>query len=221
MTDYLCRSDEFPVVGGYLNCKWFQGSVQAVVAPIKFCSVLLGNIPGAKYPTDIGSTESLDSNCSDIEIDKHNNGKEKSPSVNAVTRSQAKVRPKPAHPLLSSSIDLSDVSSNDFQSLQKSCKALEEVHEFVASGKEIHKFNTTYVFKEIEGFIYKMITKSRNNKEQGKKLLVVPKECRLHILKLSHDLPVARHYSYHKTEQKIKEIYFWPGMSRDIKDYCR
>ena len=219
LTDYLGRGDEFPVVRGYLDCKWFQGWVQAVVAPIKFCSVLLGNISGAGYPTGSSSSNSLDNDCLSVDTDNYQS-QENSVPINAVTRLQAKAGKNSSHPYFSPSIDL-DMSNNKFESLQKACSTLKEVREHALDGKELHKFNTSYMFKEINGLLYKIIINSNSEQEQGKKLLVVPKECRLHILKLSHDLPVSGHFSYRKTEQKIKDMYFWPGMSRDIKAYCR
>ena len=44
--DYLGRKDTFPVVKCYLRCPYFNGWVNEIHAPIKFCSVLVGNIPG-------------------------------------------------------------------------------------------------------------------------------------------------------------------------------
>ena len=44
--DYLGRVDIFPLVNVYVDCDWFTGWVNAVRAPIMYCSVLLGNVPG-------------------------------------------------------------------------------------------------------------------------------------------------------------------------------
>ena len=63
--DYLGRADEFPIVKCYVECKFFSGWVDAYRAPIKFCSMLIGNIPGAElnmksdviYPDDSDDCE--------------------------------------------------------------------------------------------------------------------------------------------------------------------
>ncbi|XP_069945258.1 uncharacterized protein [Cherax quadricarinatus] len=52
LTDYLGRSDSFPTVRCFVRCKWFSGWVDAVVAPITSCSVLVGNIQGAAFPSE-------------------------------------------------------------------------------------------------------------------------------------------------------------------------
>ncbi|XP_069938506.1 uncharacterized protein [Cherax quadricarinatus] len=52
LTDYLGRSDSFPTVRCFVRCKWFSGWVDAVVAPITSCSVLVGNIQGATFPSE-------------------------------------------------------------------------------------------------------------------------------------------------------------------------
>ncbi|XP_069984660.1 uncharacterized protein [Penaeus vannamei] len=48
--DYLGRVDYFPKTKYYLNCPCFKGWIDVVRAPIKFCSVLIGNVPGVYSP---------------------------------------------------------------------------------------------------------------------------------------------------------------------------
>ena len=50
LSDYLGRVNTFPCLKVYINCKWYEGFVDAIIASIKFCTVLLSNIPGAKHP---------------------------------------------------------------------------------------------------------------------------------------------------------------------------
>lgn len=49
--DYLGRADWFPQVTCYIECPYFSGL--ALRAPLKFCSVLIGNYPGAHDPNDL------------------------------------------------------------------------------------------------------------------------------------------------------------------------
>lgn len=46
--DYLGRTDTFSLVKCFIRCPYYVGWVKAVRAPLKFCSVLIGNIPGVK-----------------------------------------------------------------------------------------------------------------------------------------------------------------------------
>ncbi|XP_076064942.1 uncharacterized protein LOC143038983 [Oratosquilla oratoria] len=47
---YLGRVDAFPLVSCYLRCPYYEGWTDVVRAPIKFASVLIGNVPGIKDP---------------------------------------------------------------------------------------------------------------------------------------------------------------------------
>ena len=216
LTDYLGRSDNFPVVRCFLSCKWYTGWVDAVIAPIKFCSVLLGNITGATCPTDDDCVLGMYENSEDI-VDTDLYVKPK--SVNVATRSSVKV--KPIHPLIVPEVESLDMSHNEFLRLQNSCESLENIRKAVVSGQVFEKKKYSFKFIVTNGIIYKHILTSANSYEVGKDKLVIPSDCRLTVLKLSHDLPVAGHFSHRKTLLKIQDLYYWPGMCTDIYNYCR
>ena len=44
--------DTFPVVRCYLHYAYYNGYVDTICAPIEFCFVLIGNIPGARDYTN-------------------------------------------------------------------------------------------------------------------------------------------------------------------------
>ena len=48
LCDYMGNSKEFPTERIYLKCRFFEGFTRAVIVPLKFCSVIVGNIPGVK-----------------------------------------------------------------------------------------------------------------------------------------------------------------------------
>lgn len=50
VSNLLGRKYKFPVVLCYINCDLYSGWVNAVCAPLKICTVLLGNIVRAKLP---------------------------------------------------------------------------------------------------------------------------------------------------------------------------
>ena len=85
-TDYLGRSNIFPIVQCYIESPWYVGWCEAIRAPIHDCDVLLGNIEGV---CDI-----IDSHVKDDKI--------LTPDVNvkAITRSQAQMMSKPKTPLV-------------------------------------------------------------------------------------------------------------------------
>lgn len=50
--------------------------------------------------------------------------------------------------------------------------------------------------------------------------LVVPESKRSVVLRAYHNAPSAGHLGFNKTIDKIRQIFYWPGMTDHIKDYC-
>ena len=46
LCDYMGNPKEFPTERIYLKCGFFEGFTRAVIVPLKFCRVIVGNIPG-------------------------------------------------------------------------------------------------------------------------------------------------------------------------------
>ena len=51
--------------------------------------------------------------------------------------------------------------------------------------------------------------------------VVIPASLCHEVISACHDAPTASHFSTHKTYEKIRRRYFWPGMFRDIDHWCR
>ena len=49
--------------------------------------------------------------------------------------------------------------------------------------------------------------------------LMLPKLCRLKVLKVSHNIPLVGHLRRKKTLQKIKQRFYWPKMNKDVSKY--
>nr|XP_043065612.1 uncharacterized protein LOC122320996 [Drosophila bipectinata] len=49
--------------------------------------------------------------------------------------------------------------------------------------------------------------------------LWVPNEMIPEVMKEAHDSPTAAHGGIHKTLERIRRMYYWPGLVRDVKDY--
>ena len=95
--DYLGRVDTFPVIKCYLRCSYYTGWVNAIRAPIKFCSVLVGNISGVLDPNH------------------------KTKNFEAVTTRSSAVKSSPIHPLILSKLDPIKVDHVQFKNLQLTC----------------------------------------------------------------------------------------------------
>ena len=51
--------------------------------------------------------------------------------------------------------------------------------------------------------------------------LVLPQKCRDLVLRLAHDVPMAGHLGVTKTKDRVLQRYYWPGVFKDVADYCR
>ncbi|KHJ42508.1 hypothetical protein D918_07430 [Trichuris suis] len=50
---------------------------------------------------------------------------------------------------------------------------------------------------------------------------VIPKSLYSRLLQLTHDAPSGAHLGSEKMVYRLKQVAYWPGMIRDIEDYCR
>lgn len=205
--DYLGRADWFPQVKCHIRCPYFTGWVNALRAPLKFCSVLVGNYPGASDPNDL--VKDLSSS-----LEKG----EKSQTV--LTRSS---KMKRVHPLVVPKLEPLKITPTEFSKLQATCPSLATIRIKVKSEElvETRDPNSGFKFECIDGLIYRTCVKSKFNEQVGKHSLVVPSECRTLILSLAHESPLAGHFSHRKTKMRVQEHFYWPGISADIKDYCK
>ena len=68
------------------------------------------------------------------------------------------------------------------------------------------------------------LLKRRFEDEEGKSAVyqwVVPKKHRREILHHLHDGPLGAHLGENKTLQKLKERFYWPGHTADVREWCR
>ena len=51
--------------------------------------------------------------------------------------------------------------------------------------------------------------------------IVIPKTCRAEVLSLAHERPLAGHFGINKTHEKIIRHFYWPGIRKDVVEFCR
>ena len=353
---YLGRKDKFPLVRCYIKCPFYEGWVDAARAPIKYASVIIGNIEGVKNPfvspsTETvlpSSTDTLDlpatyptpalapptadpmsqslpdpdpvpvpdldpdptqtpdplcspdqnlvldisnatiiefssqadqiapnniNNCSVLECDTstvhtadgdpdaaadpvetaaiavpevasegaeeshgtvgtlhhsissqstaHLTPSDDAPPINAV-QTRASSKPKRVHPLVVPSMPTLDLTPAQFADKQRDCKSLDCIRRKIESNEiENTREGSQYRYEIVNNLMYRTCIDSKFKERIGNKSLVVPYDCRQLILAVGHESPMAGHYSQRKTIEKIRDIFYWPSIGRDISDYCR
>ncbi|XP_069988596.1 uncharacterized protein [Penaeus vannamei] len=206
--DYLGRVDYFPKTKCYLNCPYFKGWIDVVRAPIKFCSVLIGNVPGVYSPKL--SPDSEVTERSNVPLDY---------SCAIQTRSS---KVKRVHPLVLQEIEPLKVTPKDFAKLQAKCHSLTKFWEKVKSEEhDKMRDGTVFKFEQINGLLYRTCVASKHCERVGKSSLVVPSKCRAIILAVGHESPLAGHFSHRKSEMRIRDHFYWPNMGAEIRDFCK
>ena len=145
--EYLGRMDTFPVVRCYLRCAYYDGYVDTIRAPIKFCSVLIGNIPGAS---------------------DHTNPNNQSVSVNAVTTRSSSIKSSPIHPLVLAKLDQIKIDSNQFRNIKQTCASLAKVRKLADENSCITmRDGSEYKFVVDDNLLYRRCIKSNSSRMLG------------------------------------------------------
>ncbi|XP_075775938.1 uncharacterized protein LOC142826874 [Pelodiscus sinensis] len=55
----------------------------------------------------------------------------------------------------------------------------------------------------------------------GETQLLVPKAYRWRVMEMAHDNPWAGHLGIEKTQQRVIQRFYWPGVYQDVKNFCR
>lgn len=77
-------------------------------------------------------------------------------------------------------------------------------------------------FEWEKGLLYRVTGGTGSGAAQiPKRQLIVPRKYRAELLKLSHDIPLAGHLGVRKTKDRLTQTFFWPGVTRDLQNYCR
>lgn len=237
VADYLGRVDFFPKVKCFLRCPYFEGWVDVIRAPIKICSVLVGNIPGVKTELDSScesvSNPPLSTNVCTVPGNKDSNSNDSSENVlsepghEKTTASVQTVQTRSAkgrklHPLVVPSIEPLKITPHQFADLQQECSTLITIREKSESGDiDETKDGNKFKYENINCLLYRKCIQSKKPGRVGKLALVVPLDCRNSVLATAHEGLLSGHFSHRKTETRVKEEFHWPGITTDIRDYCR
>ena len=227
LSDYIGRQDTWPVVSCNITCNLFSGNVKAVVAPIKHCAVLLGNIPGV-LENEKKSLEPIET-CMSVDLSENSENDIKFDSLAPVkienisqVTTRAARKNASLHPLILPDIEPLNINKQEFIDLQQNCPTLAKIRESVISGEICSSRNgRKYTFVKENNLLYRKCVESKLSIDIGKLSLIVPQKCRMLVLKVAHDLPVSGHFSNRKTELKVCQKFWWPGVSGDTRRYCQ
>ena len=101
----------------------------------------------------------------------------------------------------------------EIQRLQREDETLKDIWDVAADAA---------LEKEAE-FFHRDGTYYRNRKLKGEivEQLVLPEACRDPMLHMAHAIPMAGHLGRKKTTERVLQRFFWPGVSKDVAEYCK
>ena len=76
-------------------------------------------------------------------------------------------------------------------------------------------------YEEHDGILYRNFKPSMGEETTSILQLVLPKHYRRKILEVAHDIPLAGHLGQKKMLNRILQRFFWPGITREVRQYCR
>ena len=176
-----------------LDCPYFSGMVTACVIDNPVCEVILGRIPGVSFA------------CTEV--------------ANVVTRAQAKREQRPFRPLLTAKVPQLDISASKLSSLQSEDQSLRPL--FGKVGQQGVKgpggVITSFVLRD--GLLYRRLY--RPGVESVTWQVAVPTSLRESVCIAAHDGIFGGHMGPTSTFKRLARFFFWPGVRKFVKGYCR
>ena len=101
---------------------------------------------------------------------------------------------------------------------QQTDLTLQKIRELASASAEEKSGGATFFY--CGGLIYRRWS-PKNRDTLSWDQLVLPQQCRQLVLNIAHDLPTAGHLGTNKTKGRILKCYYWPGVFRQVADYCK
>ena len=192
-----------------LDCAFYRGRTNAACLPDLPCDVLIGNIEGASCAcTNINS---------DLVSCADNHDSSISCFVSTRAQSAAEGRPLPITPSCENPIilDISSVSTKQLISLQL------KDHSLKPCFKKTSDLSKTFPkFALRNDVLIRQTIKSKTSHDLVDQV-VVPSDLRLKVLKLAHETLMAGHLGTCKTQARLLNHFYWPGVYGDVSRFCR
>ena len=228
----------FPVAKVKIDSPYLVDEIEALCIPNSLSEVVIGNVEGARDPSDPDwkwqpkvdksstgeiKVHSVSESCKDTVVGTDtkslvNHESESTEEAMAVqTRSQTKQAKGTLKPL--KVVDsIPEVTPTELSMAQKDDPSLKHLWEKVESRGESSK----YIFVIEKGWLCRQL-RDRNNIEKGcgPKVLVVPTKYRSHIMKIAHESLLQGHLGVNNTLRKIQSQFYWPGIADCVSRYCK
>ena len=190
---------EAPIAKININTPFYMGQVEALCIENPLHDLVLGNIPGARPPSDAVPI-TVESQASAV-----------------VTRARSERQKEPTKPLkVAKTSEWPAVSRKEFEESQNSDKSLDKLRS-ATEEKERGKGKSYFGVKD--NLLYRFFWHPNVNGGKVLKQLVVPTQLRFKTMEIAHETMMSGHLGIKKTSDRILSNFFWPGLKDDVRRF--
>jgi hypothetical protein len=212
-----------------IETSYVSGLVKAICIDNPICDLIIGNVDSCDVPLDRPSewgfknafaqtTEAIQTVSTQTAVSSRETETEINTLGAVITRSQAAKETRVPKPLHVPSIVDFGINAAEFKVKQKEDSELavfwQKARE--SHGSDLENNQSEFVIKD--DVLYR---RYKNKFGYTVLQLILPLKFRQQILTMAHDNIMAGHLGIKKTYEKISAHFFWPGIGRSVKDWCR
>ena len=191
-----CTLLKAPFAKVEISTPYYSGTVEALCLRDPLYQLIIGNILGARAPDDPDETWCVE--------------------AAAVTRSQARKSTESKPLRVAEATNQMAVTKDKLIQLQGEgpslSKYMTKEAPLIRNGKGISHIKR-------EGILYRITKRVNAEKEKLKQILVL-KDLRKKVMEVAHDTMQAGHMGVKKTEDRILNNFYWPGIHQDVVSFC-
>jgi len=181
-----------------IDTPYLQGDFEALCLPDVIYDLIIGNVPQA-LPPDQPRNDWKRSEEEEI-TEIRSTCEENNNDITATTKVTEN----------NSDIDnIFNINTEQLQKLQEDDVNVQKCLQRKSTNKRKYASN--------KGIIYEITIEEGKETEHK---IVLPTKLHEKIMNLGHDIPMAGHLGYKKTLSRIKQHFVWPGMTKDVREYC-
>ena len=190
--------ESFPLAVVDVDTQFFSGKLECCVIEEPVADLILGNVEGVSPIPGLVMGESL-------------------PVAAAVqTRAQAKAELSPTTQLQVPTAEL-DISRQELADLQRKDQSLSSYWDLCRSMSPKLTGKGTVSFCQSDGLLFRRFREMKGTVSQ----VVVPQVLQSKVLFMAHDALLAGHCGVRRTLHRALTRFWWPGIGRDVRQYCR
>ncbi|XP_063955624.1 uncharacterized protein LOC135154209 [Lytechinus pictus] len=122
-------------------------------------------------------------------------------------------------PFPSPQINCLDVERSKLIEAQQEDESLKSTWEKTVDEEETEQSRNCFYISD--GVLMQKWASRNTNEEEVHRQVVVPRKFRMKLLEIAHDNLTGGHLGVKKTQQRLLQNFYWPGLFQDVAEYCK